>query len=306
MVTFFFRSRKDIRLNRVESVRPGVWVHAEEPDEQEIQALCRDLQVEETLLRDALDRYEVPRFEIENNVAYFFTRGVFKKNNETRTAPILLAIGGTFVLTVTPQKLEVLARLSQKDSPIVTTQKTRWFIYLMLALTASYTNALTEVRREVQRSRRRIEEIRSKDIIRFVSLEDTLTEFITALVPTNVALKELIERNILDMFPQDENEMEELLHANDQVVESARSLQQTIAAIRSTYATITTQNLNQVIKLLTALTIILTVPTIVSSFFGMNVAVPLQNNPRAFWLIAAGTLFTSSLIGYFFAKKEWL
>lgn len=306
MLTRYFKSLKDPRLQKSDEIRPGVWTHAEKPTDEELQQLQNDFELDHDLLQDAVDPYEVPRVEIDNNIVYFFTRYVVTTGEETTTMPITIIIGGTFIITITAKTPHFIESFASDTSPVFTTQKTKFFVQLMYAVTEDFTKALTKIRREVRKNRRNLREIKSKDIIRFVSLEDTLNEFISALIPTNTALKVLIKGKHLELFEEDISYVEDLQLANDQVIESARNIEQTIVNIRSTYSTITTHNLNQIIRVLTTLTIILTIPTIISSIFGMNVAIPGSEHPLAFWAILILTTITIVSVVYYFIKKEWI
>ncbi|NBD73533.1 hypothetical protein GVX82_00630 [Patescibacteria group bacterium] len=305
MITQYFRSLKTPHLEEVSDLRPGVWVHVSDPSEEELHQLAHDLDLDLGLLRDGIDPFEVPRFELDAGVAYLYTRYVEERDGETTTAPILIAIGGTFVLTLAATTPRFIEKMVTGSEYVVTTQKTKLFIQLMLGINRRYTRALLTIRREVRRNRRNLHSIKSADVIGFVSLEDTLNDFISALVPTNAALKSLIKGQHLELFEEDVDLIEDLQLSNEQLVESARTLESTIINIRSTYTTILTNNLNQIIKVLTALTIILTIPTIVGSFFGMNVELPLADNPFAFWIILVGTAALSASVAYLFAKREW-
>ncbi len=305
MLTRYFRSLKGQTLEMISDYRPGIWIHAENPTEEELVGLVQTYGLDVSLLKDGVDPFEVPRFELDNNIAYFYTRYVYETGTETTTAPILIAVGGTFVLTVVRETPRFIEKLSSGSEYVITTQKTKLLIQLMLGMNKRYTKALLTIRREVRRNRRNLREIKSADVVGFVALEDTLNDFISALMPTNSALKTLIKGRHLELFEEDIDLIEDLQLSNEQLIESARTLEATIINIRSTYTTILTNNLNQIIKVLTGLTIILTLPTIVGSFFGMNVDLPLADDPRAFWFILTGTALLSASVAYLFAKREW-
>ena len=108
------------------------------------------------------------------------------------------------------------------------------------------------------------------------------------------------------MFNEDRELMEDLLIANNQLVESAQSILKTIQNIRSATEATLTQNLNYTIRILTATTVILTIPTLVSSLFGMNVKVPLQDHPYAFWLILVLIIACVGLTIHFFMRNRWI
>ena len=308
MITTYYRTLKDNKLQTLTSFKRGAWIHVVNPTDKEIEQLVTDLGLDEGLLRDATDFFEVPRFEVEDGTAYFYTRYVShaEDDDEVGTAPILIAVGSTFVLTITHADPPFLKRMTEGIAKVITTQKTKLFIQLMFAINERYTQALTNIRREVRRSRKTINNIRNKDIIRFVALEDTLNDFISALVPTNTALKNVIAGKHLELFEEDQDLVEDLQLSNEQLIESARAIEHTIINIRSTYTTIITNSLNQVIKMLTAITIILTIPTMISSLFGMNVPIPFADHPLSFVAIIIVTVLAGILVWTIFNKKDWI
>lgn len=306
MITTYYRTLKDSKLQTVDDIRRGSWVHVQKPTEEEMAHLVEKLGLDEGLLEDANDFFEVPRFEIEDGIAYFFTRYISNVNDDMATAPILIAVGPTFVLTVTHETPTFFKPFVEGKIKAITTQKTKLFLQLMFEINQKYTGALTTMRREVRKSRKNISEITNKDIIRFLALEDTLTDFSSALVPTNTALNAILSGGHLEVKDDDHDLVEDLLLSNEQLLESTRAIEHTIINIRSTYNTIMTNNLNQVIKMLTAITIVLTIPTMVSSLFGMNVVVPFGDSPAAFIGIVALTSILAFGVAWFFSRKGWI
>ena len=108
------------------------------------------------------------------------------------------------------------------------------------------------------------------------------------------------------MYSDDVELMEDLIIDNTQLFESARSVLNTIQNVRSATEAILANNLNTTIKTLTVLTILLTIPTIVASLFGMNVPLPLSDTPHAFWAVVGIILASVGFVVWYFRKNEWL
>ncbi len=139
-----------------------------------------------------------------------------------------------------------------------------------------------------------------------VFLEQELNETISALAPTNVWLQQLTKGNYIQLFSEDHELLEDLLIENSQLVDSSKSILKTIQNIRGASEAILTQNLNSTIRMLTAFTIILTIPTLIASLFGMNVVIPFQANPYGFWFVLGFILCVVGLTLYFFRQNRWL
>src|SRR3990172_1492160 len=129
------------------------------------------------------------------------------------------------------------------------------------------------------------EKINNKDIIQFVTYESVLNDFLTALEPTNVILKNLFSGKFLKLTDQEKEWVEDLYFSNSQLIELSQANLRNIVNIREAYSTIITNNLNRVIRLLTSLTVILAVPTMIASIYGMNIDLPFDHSPNAFFII---------------------
>jgi magnesium transporter len=177
---------------------------------------------------------------------------------------------------------------------------------MMQEITASYEKQLVFLRRSVHRDRARLRRIGNREIEQFVTYEHRLNDMIAAIVPTNTALKQVTKGNQMQMYSDDVELMDDLSIDNTQLIESARSVLNTIQNVRSATEAILANNLNTTIKTLTVLTILLTIPTIISSLFGMNVPIPFGNYQYAFWAVLGIVAASIGLVVFFFKKNEWL
>ncbi len=94
MITIYYRNLRDRAIQKLEKYRVGSWIQVEVPTEEEIIQLAADYHLDESLLKDATDEYEVPRMEVEDGVNYIFSRYPFRKNDHISTSPILFGTSG--------------------------------------------------------------------------------------------------------------------------------------------------------------------------------------------------------------------
>jgi magnesium transporter len=307
MITYYFRTVKDTEFKRLDGVRTGVWVHAEAPSESEMAELVEKLGLDTGILEDAQDFFEVPRLERSDGVTYFFTRYPYNEQTEDiDTAPLLIVIGETFVLTMTLRPVPQFEVILNGKIEVHTTQKTNLFIQLMEVITRSFERQLIGLRRAVHRDRVQLRKIGNKEILRFVNYEQRLNDMVGALLPTNVALQQVMNGHYFQIFDEDREVMEDLRIDNAQAVDSARTLLKTIQNVRTASEAILANNLNNRIKTLTVLTILLTIPTIISSLFGMNVPLPFSEQPFAFGFVIFIIIGLVGMGVWYFKKHEWL
>lgn len=305
MIKFYYRNVKEKKVKTSSRFKAGVWIYVENPSDKELERLSQKYKLDKNLLKDALDQYEVPRMELENGITYIFTRVPHYEEDVITTIPLLIAISPEFILTLSSKRLEPLEIFRNNQIEFYTTQKTKFFIQIFSAINRKYSHLLTKIERGVMGAKVRLEKIKNKDIVQLVNFEEILSDFLTALIPTNNTLQKLLAGGYLKLYEEDRNLIEDLFLDNRQLIETCKTVLKSIVNIRDAYSTIMTNNLNQIIKFLTALTIILTVPTIISSFYGMNVKLPLQDAWWAFWAISALVLVIISILVIIFVKNKW-
>jgi len=223
------------------------------------------------------------------------------------TAPILIIVGATFVMTIKVREVPQFKKIISGEEIVYTTQKTKFFIHIMSIFTDSFDRELKRLQKAVHKDRVRLSHIGPKDIERLVGHENSLHNMVDALVPTNTWLQTVTGSNDYMQFHKDDIEMmQDLVIANSQVVNSAGSVLTTIQSMRSSIEAIMTSRLNNTLRILTILTIFLTIPLVITSMYGMNVDLPMQDNPNAFlFILTFSIVFLVSLVALF-RKYQWL
>lgn len=306
MITIYHKTLKEHGLLKLDKFKTGSWVAVESPSKEELDLLAKDLSLDRDLLVDAVDPHEVPRVERESGVTYVFTRVPIEEEMQTTTVPFMIATGKNFVLTVSGRPLPFLSKFEKGEVEFTTTQKTKLFLQFFSEINITYSSFINSIARRVRGVSIRLERIGNKEIKQFVMFEGSLNDFLVALVPTNTLLNNLLSGKFLQLFEQDQELIEDLTLSNRQLIELCQSNMRSIQNVREGYSIIMTNNLNRVIKILTALTIVLTIPTIVTSFFGMNVQLPLADSPGTFLFVLLGITIASVGVLALFLKNRWL
>jgi magnesium transporter len=307
MITHYFKTLKDSELKQVIEPRVGVWTHVVAPNKAELTSLVTLYGLDAAILEDSQDFFEVPRMEQSGSATYFFTRYPYdEKDEDSDTAPILFIMGDTALITVAPREIPQFEAFFSGKINCNTTQKTKLLIQLIGSVMKSYEAELVMLRRAVHRDRTKLRRIGAREIQRLVNHEHALNNMITALMPTNMWLSQVTKGNYIQLYAEDVALMEDLLIGSGQLIDSARSVLKTIQNVRSASEAIMTSTLNTTIKTLTIVTILLTIPNVVSSLFGMNVPLPMAEWPYALAVICLliGVLIATAL--YLFKKNDWL
>lgn len=285
MIKYYFKSLRSERVQELESYKPGCWVYAEAPSESEISELVKKFNLTEGHLQDALDEDEMPRLEKEGEQSYIYVRFAYRNvDGDIETAPLLFVFSGDIVITVSQVRLPALDDFLGGKVNFATTQRAKLILLILQQIVDRYDTYISKTSKQIKliRSRLRGHEISNQDFIDFVIIEDELNEFLSSLMPTNATLRRLLLGRYVPLFAEDQDIVEDLLLNNEQSIEACNSNMQSIIHIREAYTSISSNNLNRTMKILTAATVIIALPNVVYSMYGMNVPLPFQEEMWAY------------------------
>ncbi len=293
MIKYFYRSLRSQEMRELQDYQRGSWVYAEAPTDTEIQELVTKFNLEQGHLEDALDVDEMPRLEREGDQSYIFVRFAYKNEEEELvTAPLLFIFGNDILITVSQVRMPSLDVFIKSKIDFATTQRAKLVLQILQQIGEHYDTFISNTSKQIKliRSRLRGHEITNQDFIDFVMIEDELNEFLSSLMPTNATLRRLLLGRYMPLFDEDQDIVEDLLLNNEQSIEACNSNLKSIDNIREAYSSISSHNLNYTMKVLTIVTVAITLPNVIFGMYGMNVELPLQHNPWVFMFIASFTL----------------
>ena len=294
--------RPQIRENV--NLSSGSWIRCERPTDDEKNTLL-SLGIDEDILHDALDPHEVPRVETEDGWTYFITRLPDTDDDfNDFTTPILFAIGRENIATVSRDPLGRLWQPFIDNTAIPTTQQTQMLILMLEAITTQYQRRVATINRQMRAATSDVVSLGSKDIATLTEYERKLNDYLDALIPTNSALEKLLGGKLLKLHEDDRDLVEDLSIDLEQVIARCKSLLRTITNVRDSYRAVMDTRLNETIRLLTVITLGLTIPTMIAGLFGMNVDLPGSDWPWMFLAIVLFSLILASGFGFYFLKKR--
>lgn len=290
MIKFLYKSLRSPEFGELTEPQRGCWIYVEAPSEDEVAELARRFKLDEGHLKDALDADEMPRLEREGAQSYIFVRFVYKDDEGgLSTAPLLFIFGEEVTITVSLVRLPSLDTFFSGKIDFATTQRAKLVLQILQQVSEHYDGYIKGVSRQIKtvRTRLRGHAIGNQDFIDFATIEDELNEFLSSLLPTNATLRRLLLGRYMPLFDEDQDIVEDLLLNNEQSIDACRSNLNSISSIREAYSSISSNNLNRSIKILTVATVVITIPLSITAIYSMNVALPGQHNPDAFWVIMA-------------------
>jgi len=307
MIKYFYKSLRSERVQELDSYKPGSWVYAEAPSQEEIETLVQKFNLTPGHLEDALDEDEMPRLEKEGDQSYIFVRFAYRdEDGDISTAPVLFIFGNEIVITVSLVRLPSLDAFMTGKIQFATTQRAKLILLIMQQIVEQYDGFITRTSKQIKliRSRLRGHEISNQDFIDFVMIEDELNEFLSSLMPTNATLRRLLLGRYMPLFAEDQDIVEDLLLNNEQSIEACNSNMQSIIHIREAYTSISSNNLNRTIKILTIITVLIMLPSMIYGMYGMNVGLPFQEAAWAFWGIIALSLMVNFVVVWVARRKR--
>jgi magnesium transporter len=310
MITIY-RSR-DGRLETVDKLVDGGWASLIDPTPDEIERIRVLVDVPEDFLTHALDRGEQARAEREDGATLIVLRVPYFQGEATDiphiTIPLGIVLTDRFVVTVCAHEVGVLRQLTSGSVRGLSTAKHNRFLLHTLHVTAQrYLNHLGEINRAVDALEDRLQaSLRNRELLELLKRQKSLVYFTEALKSDEVMMERLQRSQQLQAYPDDLELLEDVLTEFRQAMEMTTISANILSNTMDAFASIISNNLNVVMKFLASVTIVLALPTLVASIFGMNVALPLQDHPAAFWLILGASMIVAVIVVVIFWRRDWL
>lgn len=294
-------------LEPLEGAAAGPWVHAAAPTEAERSRLVQELGVPASVLGHALDLDEVSRLDHEGAATLVMLRVPDTAGAlPFQTTPLAVVLLEDRVVTIAPTEPSTLTRLGLTPT-LAPERPLRFVLQLLDRVAARYLADVRDINRRVDEVEGRLEtSLRNREVLELLSYQKSLVHFETALGSIHHLVERLQRDERLRASPADREFLDdvavELRQATEMVTISTNILSQMMDA----FASIISNNLNSVMKLLTSLTLLVAIPTAVASFFGMNVRLPLGQHPLAFELTVVVSAVLMVGVGLLFRRWRWL
>jgi magnesium transporter len=298
-------------LERLEEFEPGSWIDLVSPTEEELRRVSGELNIPLDLLRGPLDEEEKSRVEVEDGLTYVIVDiPVLVVEDDERsysTIPLGMIVHPDYFVTVCLRVNPILGEFERGSvRGFYTFKKTRFLFQILQQISAFYLRYLGRIDREMDKLERELRaSMKNAEIFDLLNLQKALVYFTTSLRSNEAVLQKLLRGKSLKMYEEDEDLLEDVIVENKQASEMAKIYADILTGTMDAFTSVISNNLNRVMKLLTSLTIILSIPVIVASFYGMNVALPFENYAHAFSLTLAIAFVLSIAFAIVFWRKRF-
>ncbi len=306
----------DIQLtDLLESKIPGVkkWIHVTSPTDKEIEVISKLTSFSEQDLKAPLDEEERARIEKEDDkLTILFDIPMMEEEEGNyysyTTIPLGVFIKDEYFVTISLKesiliKDFIMGRVKGFDI----NKRTRFVFQLLYYTSKKYLNYLKQIDRASKRIQNELHKsTRNKELIQLLDLENSLVYFSTSLMSNDLVISKLANSSVyLKKYEEDQDLLEDVAIENKQAIEMCNIYKDILGGTMDAFASVISNNQNIVIKLLTIVTLIISIPSMIAAFYGMNVDdIPLKSVKGAFWIIATISCLLSAIVGFLLFKKK--
>jgi magnesium transporter len=299
------------RLVQIEQVEKDCWVNVIAPSSQEIEFLSQKLLIGPDLIIDPLDADESPRVEQHKNCMLIVCRIPlemgFDEDLPYLTLPLGIILKRDIIVTVSSKQTEITrAFVEQRVRAFNTQYRERMVLQLFLRASILYLRYLKNINNKADEIQLTLHKAtRNRELLQLLNFEKSLVYFTTSLKSNELMMMRLQQHSVMSNLKETERELiDDVIIETKQAIEMAKIYSNILGNMMGAHSSIISNNLNITIRFLTSVTIILSIPILIASLYGMNVRVPFADNENAFWIVIFIALLLSGIGVLFFRKKN--
>lgn len=302
----------DNKLIERDKISDGVWVNMTSPNENEINEISQCLGMDIDFIKSALDEEERSRIETDDDNGQVLILvdtpfiGSEMDSMIYETMPIGIILTDLCIVTVCLKESLILEPfLKNTVKTFYTFKKSRFILQMLYKNAELYLQFLKQIDKQSSSIESELHKsMKNKELIQLLTLEKSLVYFSTSLKANEIVMEKLLRHVFIRKYPDDTELLEDTIIENKQAIEMAKIYSDILSGTMDAFASVISNNLNIVMKVLTSITIVMAIPTIIASFFGMNVPVPGSENPFAFYGIMAAAVLICIAVTKIMSKRN--
>jgi magnesium transporter len=306
---------KNINNQTIEIDKPekNIWVNLVPPfKEEEFLELSESLEIPIEFLRDSLDIDERPRFELEDNVRFIVIKTPTENNsfNDSDafyiTIPICIILTHDQIVTVNSFDNGAIKKFLHTFEKRHPDKRNMMVLKIFEKVVQTFMEYLKEMNQRRNAYEQKLyDSNQNQELLNLMRIQKSLVYFVTALRSNELLMLKLERTNFLGLNEEEREFLNDVIVDTSQALEMANVYTNILSSTLDAFASIISNNLNNVMKRLTSITIILSLPALVTSIYGMNVDIPYSHTPHAFYIPVILSLLVSIVIAWYFMKKKW-
>ncbi len=310
MITYY--KTIDNKIRKIDAYEKDCWINCVNPEEDEIKSLISDFNIEPEFLKSALDAEESSHIDNEEgNTLIIIDVPIVQKSEKNisyQTMPLGIILTPSNVITIALNESTVIGEFSDGVVKNIDTNLKAQFILNIILRTAykylQYLKQIDKISDHVEKELRR--SMKNKELMQFLEVEKSLVYFSSSLKSNEATLKKMTRGRFIKLYGDDQELLEDVLIEIRQAIEMSSIQMNILSSTMDAFASIISNNLNIVMKVLASITLLLSIPTIISGFYGMNINVHALPYDEIWWfpLLFAGVLML--ICGIILKKKDML
>ena len=309
MITIY-KSNEDRELFEANEPDEGCWIAVTHPTGEELERLQEITEIDMDDLKAPLDIEERSRLELEANYRMVLVDIPFHdEEDHYETMPLGIYLTKKLIVTICLVDTPILHAFSnQRVKEFFTFKRTRFLFQILYRNASSYLRYLRIIDRKSDQIEEKLQRSqKNSELLELMELEKSLVYFTTSLRSNEVVLEKLLRTDRVKKYPDDEDLLEDVIIENKQAIEMANIYSGILNGVMGTFASVISNNQNVVMKILATMTIVLSIPTIISGFYGMNFdKIPFAHEPLGFVVTVGVSFLISGLVAFILWKKKLL
>ncbi|MGP6139796.1 MULTISPECIES: magnesium transporter CorA family protein [unclassified Jeotgalibaca] len=307
---------EDNLYQEISDYKNAQWLHFESPLEDEIHFLTDELGIPQDFITDAFDYYEVPRQEVAETkfgdkillllVLYPHTKEAFDTYRSYETLPLAIILIHNKIITVCSSDVPFLERVytNQLDKD--------WYgshivLDILWELTDSYLEKISDIDKTIDDMEQNIvDTTRNEAFYKLIAIHKNLVYFETGILENHRIIKNLMDRDIYSEDAKGKTLLHDIKVISHQASIMVKESAEMIDHLSEVFSSVISNNLNNIMKFLTSFSIVLTIPTIIGSFWGMNVFLPIEKHPLAFIFLIGLSILISVVTFLWLKRKDYM
>ena len=298
----------------IEDMEKGSWIDVVAPSAEEIDEIANATRITRDFLTAALDREEKARTEIdEDQLLVVIDIPFFRSNKDYDTMPLGIIVTKDVIVTVCLESNAVTSGFNAGTYKMFSTFKKTRFLFLILYKSATlYLKYIRNIIRRTDDLEAHLRQaMENSKLFSMLDLQKSLTYFTTSLRSNYMVTEKLLRlrttaqtQQLIKMYEEDEELLDDVIVEYKQAIEMVEMYSHILQSMMEVFASIISNNLNLVMRFLASVTIILSIPTLISGLWGMNVPVPFAEVASGFFIVFGITCLVSLLAGFWLWKKH--
>ena len=302
----------DNKLQCRDEIEKDCWINLVNPTEAEINRVSAETGLDYDFLKYPLDDEEIPRVEVEDDQAMIIINVPIRTDDDIiyDTSPLGMILNDDYIVTVCLEDTNLLEEFNlSRIKGIATFKKTRFIFHTLNRKTTLFLRYLRDINRRAEKMEAELtKSMKNKELLALLNFQKSLTYFSTSLRYNAKVMNRLLRGKTIKMYEEDVDLLEDVIIENSQAIEMAEIYGNITKSTTDAFSSMISNNLSTTMKLLTSITIILAIPTMIASFWGMNVSVPFENSGSIFGFVI---ILVAALIACIFCiillrKKDML